>query len=229
MPNLTDVLEGEDRQTIRNMIYGYKNILINGCKRVNQRTYAGGVLADGVYGYDRWKGANSDVNIEQVIEQQNINSGTYTISWVGGGTATVGATSGLASGDSVVLTVSGNISVKVPKGATNIQLEEGLKATPFEQRPIGLEISLCKRYYEKEVREHLLYGYMASSGLIAGNTPTCDIRYSVEKRVTPSLTINVTGFTLGALRSTTKDGFSVLGSAVVSLPSIDSWIADAEI
>ena len=28
-----------------------------------------------------------------------------------------------------------------------VQLEEGLVATPFEQRPIGLELSLCQRYY----------------------------------------------------------------------------------
>ncbi len=29
-----------------------------------------------------------------------------------------------------------------------LQLEEGLVATPFEQRPYGLELSLCQRYYE---------------------------------------------------------------------------------
>ena len=32
---------------------------------------------------------------------------------------------------------------------SNIQLEEGSVATPFEQRPIGLELSLCERYYQK--------------------------------------------------------------------------------
>jgi len=31
----------------------------------------------------------------------------------------------------------------------NVQLEEGPVATPFEQRPIGLELSLCQRYYER--------------------------------------------------------------------------------
>lgn len=31
---------------------------------------------------------------------------------------------------------------------SDIQLEEGSVATPFEQRPIGLELSLCQRYYE---------------------------------------------------------------------------------
>ena len=32
-------------------------------------------------------------------------------------------------------------------GITDIQLEEGSVATPFEQRPYGLELSLCQRYY----------------------------------------------------------------------------------
>ena len=30
-----------------------------------------------------------------------------------------------------------------------VQLEEGSSATPFEQRPIGTELALCQRYYEK--------------------------------------------------------------------------------
>lgn len=30
----------------------------------------------------------------------------------------------------------------------NVQLEAGASATPFEQRPIGTELSLCQRYYE---------------------------------------------------------------------------------
>jgi hypothetical protein len=30
-----------------------------------------------------------------------------------------------------------------------VQLEEGSAATPFEQRPIGVELSLCQRYYSK--------------------------------------------------------------------------------
>jgi hypothetical protein len=48
-------------------LVGFKNYIINGDKRVNQRGYSDGVLANGVYGYDRWKGADSDANIEQLL------------------------------------------------------------------------------------------------------------------------------------------------------------------
>lgn len=142
----SSAVQGYTKEESNSLSRGFKNIIINGDKRVNQGEYAGGVLADGVYGYDRWKGADSDANIEQIIEQQNIRTSDYTISFDGGGTATVAGVSGLSSGDSISIVVSGNISVKVPKGATNIQLEEGLFKTPFEQRPYGLELLLCQRY-----------------------------------------------------------------------------------
>ena len=32
---------------------------------------------------------------------------------------------------------------------TGVQLEPGPVATPFEHRPIGLELSLCQRYYQR--------------------------------------------------------------------------------
>jgi len=167
-----------DTTYVNNKPSGFKNYIINGDKRVNQRAYTGGVLANGVYGYDRWKGADSDVNIEQIIEQQNIVSGTYTISFTGGGTATVAGISGLSSGDSVTITVSSDISVKVPKGAGNIQLEKGSVATPFEQRPYGLELSLCQRYYQKAY--HIIY--------IGANVNYQYIQLTQDMRVNPTVT-----------------------------------------
>lgn len=165
---------------------GYKNKLINGRKRINERGYAGGVLANNVYGYDRWKGADSDANIEQIIDTFNIEDGIHTISWTGGGTATVAGFSGLSSGDSVVLP-GGNISVKVPKFANSIQLEEGSIATSFEVREKGLELSLCQRYFEKQIHASTFgWVFEFTSGLVG------QFVYK-NKRANPTFTFPVLG------------------------------------
>lgn len=44
----------------------------------------------------------------------------------------------------IVLIPNGSYSFDIGQ----VQLEEGSVATPFEQRPYGLELSLCQRYYE---------------------------------------------------------------------------------
>jgi len=65
----------------------------------------------------------------------------------------------------------------------NVQLEEGLVTTPFEQRPYGLELSLCQRYYE--------VGYIYSNSGY-GETDTylaVPIEFKVSKRTTPSITL----------------------------------------
>lgn len=213
--------------------FSMRNKLINGDKRINQRAYADGVLADGVYGYDRWKGANSDANIEQVIEQQNIRSGTYTISFTGGGTATVDGTSGLSSGDNVTLTVTGNISVIVPKGASDIQLEEGLIATPFEQRPIGMELSLCQRYYEKG---SLITG---TANAYTTTLVSCQSVSINTKRIIPTVTlseITLGNFTYSSTASInpTVDTFSPRFSVSSTTDGRGgycslNWISDAEL
>lgn len=45
-----------------------------------------------------------------------------------------------------------------------IQLEEGSVATPFEQRPVGLELSLCQRYYNTTTIKHVGYSSMTGWG-----------------------------------------------------------------
>ncbi len=61
---------------------------------------------------------------------------------------------------------------------TNVQLEEGSIATPFEQRPYGLELSLCQRYYE--VGHTKIYS--STGGLMAVTT-----LFNVRKRTSPTL------------------------------------------
>ena len=62
-----------------------------------------------------------------------------------------------------------------------VQMEEGNVATPFEQRPIGLELSLCQRYYE-------VFRYqMLGNPTGAGQYFSCPIIYNVAKRTVPTL------------------------------------------
>ena len=89
------------------------------------------------YGYDRWRATATAM--VQVVEDGSYKPNTvYTLS--GDGVQTQQITSP-ASGDWTI--------PEIPRTARNIQLEEGTVATPFEQRPIGLEFSLCQRYYQK--------------------------------------------------------------------------------
>ena len=141
---------------------GFKNYIINGKKVINQRVLTS---TDNSYNQDRWY--KSGVNWYQGIEGDNnlISDKTYTLSWVGTATAsyyvgtatsaTINAQSftSIINGDSFTLTITlgQNLWIKFASDATGstfnfVQLEEGSVATPFENRPYGLELSLCQRY-----------------------------------------------------------------------------------
>jgi hypothetical protein len=63
---------------------------------------------------------------------------------------------------------------------TEVQLEEGSVATPFEHRQYGQELALCQRYYEK-----LIGAIVGSSGsTIVGR---CHWFFKTEKRTTPTI------------------------------------------
>ena len=65
------------------MVRGFKNILINGDFRINQRNFNGNwsTLSNGEYGYDRWKYNATQSTIQQIIEEGNFKPSTpYTIS-----------------------------------------------------------------------------------------------------------------------------------------------------
>jgi len=78
-----------------------------------------------------------------------MESGTYELSWVGTATATINGTP-VSNGGSIALTGGSNATVRFSSGTFSLpQLEKGTTATPFEYRPIGTELALCQRYYEK--------------------------------------------------------------------------------
>lgn len=77
---------------------------------------------------------------------------------------------------------------------TGIQLEEGSVATPFEQRPIGTELALCQRYYQKSYAQNVTpgtsnfdnghpYGYGIANLILVSNT------FPVAMRTQPAVTI----------------------------------------
>lgn len=114
-----------------------KNKLINGeVTRINQRGVVNwAAVANGAYGYDRWKKIDAS-NMTQIIEAGNFRPSTvHTLSGVG------------VTTQQITSPASGNWTLpNIPITATNVQLEEGLEATPFEVRHIALELEMCQRY-----------------------------------------------------------------------------------
>jgi len=154
---------------------GMRNALFNADFRINQRGYvSAATLAAGAYGHDRFKAgaaggdysftqlaSSTQVTIAsgksliQVVEDKNVVGGSYVLSWTGTALARVGVNSATPSGTFVVSpilitgqTAGTTMSIEFNAGTLNTaQLELGTVATPFERRPIGLELALCQRYY----------------------------------------------------------------------------------
>lgn len=111
---------------------GFKNYLINGDFAINQRGFAGGALAAGVYGFDRWKAGTGGCSVSltsgvlthtsgpmiQVIEAPNLAGKTVSVSvedLTGGNlTASIDGVSG------VIVAGAGRVGVAiaVPAGST---------------------------------------------------------------------------------------------------------------
>jgi len=129
-----------------------------------------------------------------------------------------GKTVGTANDDScwlsfqVVNTATGSLDF------WGVQVESGSQATPFEQRPIGVELALCQRYY---YRRSQLGGYNFIEGMGLGvnfsNGFFCSFQNPVEMRSAPvySLVSGTTGVdaygvassaTYSSQQTTTKGG-----------------------
>ena len=209
---------------------GYRNLIINGGFQVNQRAYVSGTATTTAnqYTLDRWRVVTSGKNlvfstsagkvtvtapadgIEQVIEGAFVQTGTYVINWEGNATCTVNGTA-RTKGSSFSITGGANIAVKFSGGTVaNVQFESGSVATPFEQRPFGLELVLCQRYYEVTQVNAAGYG-------VAGMSWRTSVPFKVMKRVEPTiLVVTQTGYTnIGTISTTGTNPNSVITSAQV--------------
>ena len=142
---------------------------------------------------------------------------------------------------------------------TGVQLEEGPVATPFEQRPYGLELSLCQRYYEKSFNLNTVPANNTGETTVvyshrqSGYGMAVPIVFKARKRIAGATTIvynpyNTTAnraawvassnqaFTYSTVYSVTETGFFVLNySSPVDTPDTTgniiafNWAADAEL
>ena len=95
-----------------------------------------------------------------------------------------------------------------------MQLEQGLVATPFEQRPIGLELSLCQRFFTR------------SSAVLTTSTQHTLNRFPNTMRVIPTIkTTYIAGSDTLAVSNFGIDGFRTVADNNVDY----SYTADAEI
>ena len=158
-------------------LVGYKNLLINPNFLIKQRDYVSGTntTAANQYAHDRWRISTIGQNVaftttnnvttvtapsggyEQVIENINVQSGDYKISHEGTATISVAESTDNITYTTLTINVNGTytltggkyVRVRFSSGTViKPQVELGSVRTPFEQRPIGLELSLCQRYYQ---------------------------------------------------------------------------------
>lgn len=117
---------------------------------------------------------------------------------------------------------------------TELQVEAGSISTPFERRPVGVEMALCQRYYEIGQQPFL---YISS--ISGGSGAYGDIRFAVTKRANPSITMtgwqyyaagSPTGFT-PALYSSQTNGFMYQGAGLTNWQGwsgVGIWAANSD-
>lgn len=95
---------------------------------------------------------------------------------------------------------------------TDVQLERGSEATPFERRTDVVEELLCKRYFSKSYNRGQAPGAVSSTGAVyfrasAGDqTDRVQVRIPVEARATPTITLYSTAGTAANMRDETAAG-----------------------
>jgi len=205
---------------------GFRNLLINANPVINQRSYTSGtaVTSNNQYTLDRWRVVTSGQaltwtevsgirtvtaplqGVVQVVESGNNLGGIHTLSWTGTARATVN-TIPVAAGTSVSLPPGTNVTVLFSGGTFALpQLEPGPVATPFERRPVQIETTLCKRYYE------VFFVETRSTGYAAGDYASTAVNYQVEKRAVPSGAVLISGLVLVNLLTAVNDLFTIEGN-----------------
>jgi hypothetical protein len=108
---------------------------------------------------------------------------------------------------------------------TGVQLEPGPVATPFEHRPIGTELALCQRYYQKstdDLRLFLAAAAPSTAKYISQPRP-------VVMRATPTETGTVTAGTISLSGTAKTIRVSANGINESLASNLQNYTADAEL
>jgi hypothetical protein len=125
---------------------------------------------------------------------------------------------------------------------TGVQLERGVAATPFEHRPIGTELALCHRYYNRESWINPdIYPYLCVNGYMYGTTQWEGMYFFPVEMRTPPLfsysnlnhfkirynpSIVLTNFSI--YRPTTKNVLLVTANAAIGSPGISTGLQTSQ-
>ena len=130
---------------------------------------------------------------------------------------------------------------------TNVQLEEGSVATPFERRPIGLELALSQRYYEKSYALATAVGaatQVGASTIQTATAGTAQFQLTVKlvpKRAPASIVLYDLAGTISAVYrggngasgsaiNIAESGFAILFNSGASATEFSAqWTASAEL
>jgi len=167
---------------------------------INQRGYvSGSTLANGAYGYDRWKASGGSAvitysdgyyvltsgTIEQVIETPALAGQTLTLSADTGGT-TVNCVVDGKSGTlpfTVTITGTGSISVKLTGGKVrNVKLGYNDIYVPIDP---ATELVKCQRFYEKTS-----YVFVLGQTYTTAHIRVPYVPFKVSKCSIPTITLN---------------------------------------
>ena len=112
---------------------------------------------------------------------------------------------------------------------SQLQIEEGTVATPFEMRPIGIELSLCQRFYCFNNDEYHMFSAPAAT---FGDYHT--VRFPVEMRKAPSISTTYTylfavdAAAVNIINTKTFNHYS-FATTSTNISAYFNWTANAEL
>ena len=234
------------------------NLLINSNFMVNQEgRVSGSSIADGAYFLDGWKNSTGAVTsiitwadsggvrtltlgipgfpriAEQVIEQQDVPAGAYTVSWPGGALGRLykaGTTPPAFAASPITVTLDGaaNVNLDLQGDGTSVngwvKLERGTVATPYQSPKYGDNLRACMRYYQRLSAVNT--GNRFETGMAYSTTgASINIHLLAPMRSTPTLTysdLTLAQASTYGVTSAVLDG--LLGNSVTVLFAVASGL-----